>query len=122
MHDQPLEMADLIVFEPLADAPTIKKSGRRLTIMSTLATGWLPWGIKWDASLTFTCDFSRSDLTPLKPVNYHFVLCCGHTMSLREAQAFVSAGLLHAGRAHHGGEALVITDAGRTWLGRNWIS
>lgn len=88
--------------------------------MSALATGWLPWGVQWNPSLTLAHDVS--DKYPFNGVRPHFVLCCAHKMAPKEAQQFVSAGLLTAGVDLHGGEALVITEAGKTWLAQHWIS
>jgi len=91
-------------FQARIQASGIKRSRRRLNIMSALATGWLPWGVEWSKEITMH--------------GREYILCCGHTMRAKEAQAFVDAGLLMAG----GGvkPSLVITDAGREWLKLNW--
>lgn len=125
MSHKPKSMSDLIDFTVVPDAPIPGPSGRRLTIMSALATGWLPWGVQWTPDLQFAWDYSdthpQSDIEP-RPQNYRFILSCGHVMRIKEAQMFVSAGLLQAGHNHRFEETLIITDAGRAWLERNWIS
>lgn len=82
----------------------LKPTRVKLTIMSALATGWLPWGVEWPYGV------SRS--------GKGYALCCGHTLSAAAADAFIAEGLLKAkeGEEHK----LEITDAGRQWLGRNW--
>lgn len=89
-----------------ARAASVKRSKRRIAIMSTLATGWLPWGIEWSKALVRH--------------RREFILCCGHVMGVKEAQHFVDHGLLTIGTDHHGADGLVITDAGRAWLEWNW--
>lgn len=111
-------ISDVLDFSVSPDAPSPKATKRRLTMMSALATGWLPWGVQWHPSLTF---FPAHQSLGAR-VPHEFILCCGHVMRQKEAQEFVSAGLLKAGTDRHGGEALVITDAGMTWLDKNWIS
>lgn len=106
MAEKPLR--ELLTFDVTEDPKTVKATKRRLTIMSTLATGWLPWGVEWGAALP--------------RYENHFPLCCGHSMKRAEAQLFASAGLLEPGVDRHGGEALVITEQGKAWLGQNWIS
>lgn len=117
---EPKPMTEVIDFAVIDGAEVPKRSSRRLTMMSALATGWLPWGVEWHPSLTLSHEVSEQ--YPFNPIRPHFVLCCGHTMKMKEAQAFVSAGLLTAGVSRHGDEALVITPAGEAWLERNWIS
>lgn len=87
-------------------AAKVPRSKRRIAIMSALATGWLPWGVEWHPALVH--------------VGREFILCCGHVMGLKEAQLFVSNGLLTIGKDRHGSDGLVITDAGRAWLEWNW--
>lgn len=89
-----------------ASAKPVKRSKRRVAIMSALATGWLPWGIEWHPALV---QYRRE-----------FILCCGHVMGVKEAQSFVDCGLLTIGTDQHGGDGLVITESGRIWLQRNW--
>lgn len=98
-------------------AAKIRRSKRRIAIMSALATGWLPWGVEWHPSLTLAWDYSAKTLKPIQP---EFILCCGHAMTVREAQLFVTHGLLTIGKTRHGNDGLVITDAGRAWLQFNW--
>jgi hypothetical protein len=80
--------------------------------MSTLATGWFPWGVK------------RADpegFPHLSLCGKEFILCCGHVLRRKEAAAFVAEGLLEAGPPDRfGREMLVITDAGRQWLRDHW--
>lgn len=111
-------MADVIDFFVVDGAAEPKPSPRRLTMLSALATGWLPWGIETHPSLTFSWDENDRG----RATGFGFILCCGHTMKPKEAQQFVSAGLLQAGKTRHGEEGLVITEAGQHWLERNWIS
>lgn len=87
-------------------AAAVKRTKRRVAIMSTLATGWLPWGVEWFTALT---RHRRS-----------FILCCGHVMGVKEAQHFVDHGLLTIGADQFDRDGLVITDAGRSWLQWNW--
>ncbi len=108
---------EVLRFDSAARGPEPKPNKRRLTIMSALATGWLPWGVEWHPSLPLTCDYSDKDF---RPIRYEFPLCCGHVLKPREAQEFVDAGLLVEGKTQHGDEGLVITDAGRVWLERHW--
>jgi hypothetical protein len=85
-------------------ADPLKPTRVNLSIMSALATGWLPWGVNWQRNLAFDGKTAS--------------LCCGHTLSRKETAAFLEAGLL---RAEAGKPTrLEITDAGRQWLGRNW--
>jgi hypothetical protein len=95
----------------------VKRSKRRVSIMSALATGWLPWGVEWHPSLTLCWDYSDKTLKPISP---EFILCCGHVMRVPEAQTFVDHGLLTIGKDQHGKDGLVITDAGRAWLQGNY--
>lgn len=89
---------------------------RRIAIMSALATGWLPWGVQWDAYLPLVWSLSDKG-RPTKP---EFILCCGHVMRPKEAQLFVDNGLLKLGEPQGGRDTLVITPAGRTWLQFAW--
>jgi hypothetical protein len=90
----------------------ITRSKRRLAIMSMLATGWLPWGVRWDHG----DGFANLPLCGRK-----YIMCCGHVMGEKEAQKFVDAGLLMAGPPDRFGRpTLVITDAGKPWLNQNW--
>lgn len=90
-----------------AIAARIRPTRRRLTIMSTLATGWLPWGREWYPRLVL--------------IDRKYFLCCGHDLNVKESQAFVDAGLLTCGPSDRFGRVtLVITDAGRSWLESNW--
>lgn len=73
--------------------------------MSTLATGWLPWGVEWSKEITMH--------------GREYILSCSHVLGAKEAQAFVDAGLLMAS-ADSVKPGLVITDAGREWLKLNW--
>lgn len=88
-------------------AARLKPTRRRLTIMSTLATGWLPWGRQWEPHLVL--------------LGREYFLCCGLTCGAKEAQAFVDAGLLRAGSVDRFERpTLVITPAGLSWLQSNW--
>ncbi len=112
------KMADLIDFTVVEAASEPSPTKNTLTIMSTLATGHLPWGIEWHPSLPLSWDYSKGH--PVRACKYEFSLCCGHVLRPREAQQFVSAGLLAAGKTQHGEDGLVITDAGKGWLEKNW--
>jgi hypothetical protein len=91
-------------------ARRIKPTRRRLNIMSTLATGWMPWGVK---------DEPDSGKMPLCTNEY--IICCGCTMKPKEAAEFVEKGLLQPGEPDRFGRpTLVITEAGRSWLGWHW--
>jgi hypothetical protein len=107
---------DVLCFDGNKDWPAPKPSKRRLTIMSALATGWLPWGIEWHPSLPLANDYGKD----MRPIRYEFPLCCGHVMKPAEAQQFVDAGLLTLGTSRHGEDALVITETGKAWLAQNW--
>ena len=101
----------------------VKRTRRRLDIMSMLATGWLPWGTRWDHNGDAPClplsPRSRRDFRPALRAEY--IMCCGHVMKPAEAQQFVDAGLLMAGAPDkHGRATLVITEAGKCWLEINW--
>lgn len=85
-------------------ADHLKPNRKKLTIMSALATGWLPWGVAWPYGV------SRS--------GQGYALCCGHKLSAAAAAAFIAAGLLKAQADEP--RKLEITDAGREWLARNW--
>jgi hypothetical protein len=124
MATAPTRIRHLVVFDapddlkrtPQTGDPSagsrIKCTRRRLNIMSALATGWLPWGVKWKAELVLSPGSRR------KAARY--ILCCGHSLRRQEAQLFVSAGLLDAGVREGGILTLVITGAGRVWLEANW--
>jgi hypothetical protein len=91
-------------------------SRRRLDIMSALTTGWLPWGVDWR-------DHRGGEPVSLPLCKREYILCCGHVLRTKEAQAFVDAGLLMDGgfeEGERGRPTLVITDAGKHWLTRNW--
>ncbi|MGO1079933.1 hypothetical protein [Inquilinus sp. CA228] len=89
-------------------APTIRYSRRRVAIMSMLATGWLPWGVRWD---------EQDGFANLPLCGNEYIMCCGHAMGRKEAQRFVDAGLLQAGpNDHHKRPTLIITEAGRRWV------
>jgi hypothetical protein len=90
-----------------------------LDMLSMLATGWLPWGIHW----------TRPGAVPHllmmgKGSRARFVMCCGHALSRKQADALLAAGIVSfvpAGQAAYQSEAhLVITEIGRTWLSYNW--
>ncbi len=91
----------------------LRPSRRRLDIMSALATGCLPWGV---------ADFFEPKEHPsLSLCGRRYVLCCGHVLERKEAQAFVDAGLLWSGPPDRFGRpTLVITAAGGQWLAANW--
>lgn len=78
----------------------------RLDIMSTLATGWLPWGVEWSPYIT-RC-------------GNEWTLCCGHTLKFRDVSHFVTCGLLEECFDEANRQALRITPAGREWLIANW--
>jgi hypothetical protein len=82
----------------------LKPTRVKLSIMSALATGWLPWGVNWQRNLGYDGKTAS--------------LCCGHTLSRNETAAFLAAGLLRPEADDP--NRLEITDAGRQWLGRNW--
>ncbi|KAB0269051.1 hypothetical protein [Microvirga brassicacearum] len=87
----------------------LQPTRRRLTILSALATGWLPWGVEWKPYLSLCGN--------------EYILCCGHVMGRSEAQVFVDQGLLEAGDPDRFGRpTLVITERGKGWLGSNWGS
>ena len=91
---------------------SVKRSKRRIAIMSMLATGWLPWGIK-------CAEEGEAPNLPL--CGNEYIMSCGHVMEPKEAQAFVDSGLLMAGeRDRLGRPTLVITQAGHSWLSQNW--
>jgi hypothetical protein len=113
-------MTALIDFTIVPGAPEPRPTKNTLTILSTLATGHLPWGIVWHPSLPLSWDYSNG--SPVRACNYQFILSCGHTMRPREAQRFVSAGLLAAGKTQHDEDGLVITPTGKAWLEKNWPS
>lgn len=85
-------------------ADPLKPTRVKLSIMSALATGWLPWGVNWQRNLAYDGKTAG--------------LCCGHVLSRAETAAFLAAGLLRPEEADP--QRLEITDAGRQWLGRNW--
>ena len=85
-------------------ADHLKPNRKKLTIMSALATGWLPWGVQWPHGV------SRH--------GQGYALCCGHTLSPAAAAAFIAAGLIISKPSEP--RKLEITDAGRQWLARNW--
>ena len=90
----------------------VKRSKRRIAIMSMLATGWLPWGIRWR---------EEDEIPSISFCDNEYIMCCGHAMKPKEAQVFVDSGLLMAGVPDKFGRAtIIITDAGRTWLSQNW--
>lgn len=89
-------------------AARIKPTRKRLHILSALATGWLPWGVKWPYGL------SRH--------GSRWILCCGHTLSFAQAQALVAAGLLIECKNFRDENALAITKAGKIWLQSHWPS
>ncbi|NIJ40374.1 hypothetical protein FHS78_000644 [Parvibaculum indicum] len=99
-----------------------------LTILSALATGWLPWGVQRRTTELVLLDGSDGWIDPFsarrvgrRPAS--FGLCCGHDLSLKEAEAFVEAGLLERFvREVDGRECLRITESGKRWLADNWIS
>lgn len=93
-------------------AARLKPNRKRLNIMSMLATGWLPWGIEW----------ASDGETPNLPLcDGRYIMCCGHTLDAKEAQEFVSAGLLAAGEPDRFGRpTLVTTQSGKVWLQRHW--
>lgn len=98
----------------------VKATKKRKNIMSMLATGWLPWGVDWrEKGRTYgVLPLCAGD--PPK-ASGRYIMCCGHSMSWREAQDFVDAGLLmDGGKDTHGRPVLVITEAGRAWLAANW--
>lgn len=99
-----------------AVSAAVRRSKRRITMMSALATGWLPWGVEWTGDLPLCFDYSDAG----RPIHPRFILCCGHSMKPKEAQLFVDHGLLTAGPDRAGAETLVITDAGKAWLSANW--
>jgi hypothetical protein len=95
-------------------ARCVKATPRLRSIFSMLATGWLPWGFDWDHGDGFP------NLPWCPP---HYIMCCGHVLTVKRAQQLVSAGLLDAGKPDRFGRpTLVITWAGRTWLEGNWPS
>ncbi|BAQ50371.1 hypothetical protein [Methylobacterium aquaticum] len=81
------------------------RSRKLLVILSTLANGALPWGVEWERFIPRHGD--------------EWILCCGHVLGFKEAQAIVSAGLLTLCASGPSG-SLTITPAGREWLVRNW--
>jgi hypothetical protein len=90
----------------------IRRSKRRLAIMSMLATGWLPWGTRWTWN---------GEVPSLPLCGKRYVMCCGHALGSHEAGQFLEAGLLAPGEPDSMGRAtLVITEAGRLWLRANW--
>lgn len=92
-------------------AEEVRPTKRRKNIMSMLATGWLPWGIDW----------RHNGVAGLPLCGDAYVMCCGHELKKKEAQAFVDAGLLEAGPLDRMGRpTLVITPAGRDWLSWVW--
>jgi len=92
-------------------AARVKPTRRRLNIMSMLATGWLPWGVKWSAP-------GEIPSLPLSGTKY--IMCCGHVLRRKEAQEFVTAGLLTAVNRNDSRPALGLTAAGLIWLQGNW--
>lgn len=102
---------DLRHHRSMSDCP-VKRSKRRIAMMSMLATGHLPWGPDWTDPDGFAC---------LPLCGGRYIMCCGHVMQRREAQLFVDHGLLVAGPSGLDGRpTLVITEAGRAWLAHNW--
>lgn len=96
--------------------PAIPHTRRTVAMLSMLATGWLPWGVRWDEPDGFAnlpwCQNRDSDRAPGA-----WIMCCGHSMDELEARRFVKAGLLKDGpRDHFGSPTLVITDAGKDWV------
>lgn len=94
----------------------IEATPKLLTIMSALATGWLPWGIKNEPQLSLCGPTSEDE-------QEEFILCCGHTLSVEEFDELAKAGLLSYGELDKfGRNTAVITEDGRAWLEQNWIS
>ncbi|GEP11779.1 hypothetical protein [Methylobacterium gnaphalii] len=84
------------------------RSRKLLDIFSTLATGHLPWGVRFPYRLTGDGD-------------HQWHLCCGHSLNYDRMQSLVAAGLLEINRdSDLQVDFAVITPAGRLWLNLNW--
>ncbi len=90
-------------------AARVGRSRRRLDMLSTLATGFLPWGTPWEPFLSLC--------------GGEYILSCGLVMKRAEARLFIEKGLLAPGAPDNfDRQTLVITEAGRLWLKMNWWS
>lgn len=84
-----------------------------LNILSYLASGFLPWGL----------DMRRWGAADISKHGRKWIMCCGHTLTLKRAQVFVDAGLLMPGppdARKDGKPTLVITPAGKEYLQLWW--
>lgn len=93
----------------------IKRTKRRYGIMLYLATGFTPWGRK------FEYDYAGESRPHLALCGKKWIICCGLTLGKEEAAQFVSDGLLRDGMPDGKGRpTLVITRHGREWLEKNY--
>ena len=103
----------------------IKPTKKLLTIMSALATGWLPWGVEWKPELHYMPS-EKPRYDPISGLTFGgssacYALCCGHTISPKKSKEMIAAGLLEPFE-RSGQKFLRITERGKSWLGQYWIS
>lgn len=89
----------------------VKPTMKNLTIFSTLATGWFPWGVKMHGAQAMP----RRE----RDGAHYWPLACGLCYTDEEAEQLCAEGLM-VEIPVKGIRTISLTEAGKTWLNVNW--